>query len=41
MKERKPLPPAAMIGIIVGAVLVVGLAGWFLLFTHREGSTTI
>ena len=36
MKERKPLPPAAMIGIIVGAVLVVGLAGWFLL-VHPQG----
>ena len=31
MKERKPLPPAALIGIILGGVLVVGLAGWFLL----------
>jgi type IV pilus assembly protein PilO len=31
VKHRKPLPPAALIGVIVGAVLVVGLAGWFLL----------
>ena len=31
MKQRKPLPPAALIGVIVCAVLVVGLAGWFLL----------
>jgi type IV pilus assembly protein PilO len=31
MKQRKPLPPAALIGVIVGAVLVFGLAGWFLL----------
>ena len=31
MKNRKPLPPGALIGVIVGAVLVVGLAGWFLL----------
>jgi type IV pilus assembly protein PilO len=31
MKARKPLPPAALIGVIVGATLVVALAGWFLL----------
>lgn len=31
MKNRKPLSPGALIGVIVGAVLVVGLAGWFLL----------
>jgi type IV pilus assembly protein PilO len=31
VKNRKPLPPAALIGVIVGAVLVLGLAGWFLL----------
>lgn len=31
MKARKPLPPAALIGVIVGAILVVALAGWFLL----------
>ena len=29
--KGKPLPPAALIGIIVGAIFVVGLAGWFLL----------
>ena len=31
MKLPKQLHPGALIGIIVGAVLVVGLAGWFLL----------
>jgi len=31
VKERKSLPPAALIGIIVGAILLVGFAGWFLL----------
>jgi type IV pilus assembly protein PilO len=31
VKKGKSLPPAALIGIIVGAVLVVALAGWFLL----------
>jgi type IV pilus assembly protein PilO len=31
MKERKPLSPNVLIGVIVGAVLVIGLAGWFLL----------
>jgi type IV pilus assembly protein PilO len=31
VKARKPLPPAALIGVIVGAILVVALAGWFLL----------
>ena len=31
MKQRKPLAPAAMISVIVGVVLVLGLAGWFLL----------
>jgi type IV pilus assembly protein PilO len=30
MKKGKPLPPAALIAVIVGAVLVAGLAGWFL-----------
>jgi type IV pilus assembly protein PilO len=29
--KPKSLPPAALIGIIVGAVLVVAFAGWFLL----------
>ena len=27
----KSLPPAALIGLIVAGVLVLGLAGWFLL----------
>jgi type IV pilus assembly protein PilO len=31
MKQVKALHPAALIGIMVGAVLVFGLAGWFLL----------
>jgi type IV pilus assembly protein PilO len=31
VKRIKALPPGALIGIIVGAVLVFGLAGWFLL----------
>jgi len=31
VKLPKQLHPGALIGIIVGAVLVVGLAGWFLL----------
>lgn len=33
----KQLPPAAMIGIVVGAVLVVGLLGWFLLVRPQGG----
>jgi type IV pilus assembly protein PilO len=37
VKQRKPLPTGAVIGIIVGAVLVLGLAGWFLLI-HPQGS---
>jgi type IV pilus assembly protein PilO len=37
VKERKPLPTNALIGIIVGAVLVVGLAGWFLLVRPQGG----
>jgi type IV pilus assembly protein PilO len=37
VKERKPLPANALIGIIVGAVLVVGLAGWFLLVRPQGG----
>jgi type IV pilus assembly protein PilO len=36
-KRDKPLHPGALIGIIVGAVLVFGLAGWFLL-VRPEGS---
>jgi type IV pilus assembly protein PilO len=31
MKRLKSLHPAALIGLIVGGVLVLGLAGWFLL----------
>lgn len=31
MKNLKQLAPGPLIGIILGAVLVVGLAGWFLL----------
>jgi type IV pilus assembly protein PilO len=37
VKTRKPLPTAALVGIILGAVLVVGLAGWFLL-VRPQGS---
>ena len=37
MKLPKSLPPAAMIGIVVGAVLVVGLAAWFLLVRPQGG----
>jgi type IV pilus assembly protein PilO len=37
LKQVKSLPPGALIGIIVGAVLVVALAGWFLL-VHPQGS---
>jgi type IV pilus assembly protein PilO len=37
LKRDKPLHPGALIGIIVGAVLVFGLAGWFLL-VRPEGS---
>jgi len=33
----KQLPLAAMIGIVVGAVLVVGLLGWFLLVRPQGG----
>ena len=36
MKNRKPLPQQAMIAIVVGAVLIFGLAGWFLL-VHPQG----
>jgi type IV pilus assembly protein PilO len=31
VKERKSLPTPAAIAVIVGAILVVGFAGWFLL----------
>jgi hypothetical protein len=37
MKRFKALPPGALIGILVGAVLVFGLAGWFLL-VHPQGA---
>jgi type IV pilus assembly protein PilO len=37
MLKGKQLAPDALIGIIVGVVLVVGLAGWFLL-VHPQGS---
>jgi type IV pilus assembly protein PilO len=40
MKKGKPLPPAAMIGIIVGAVLVLGLAGWFLMIRPQGGKVS-
>jgi type IV pilus assembly protein PilO len=40
MKQRKPLPPAALIGVIVGAVLVFGLAGWFLLVRPQGAKVT-
>ena len=36
MKNRKALPQNAMIAVVVGAVLVLGLAGWFLL-VHPQG----
>jgi type IV pilus assembly protein PilO len=40
MKARKPLPPAALIGVIVGAILVVALAGWFLLVRPQGAKVT-
>ena len=36
MTSRKPLPQSAMLAIVVGAVLVFGLVGWFLL-VHPQG----
>jgi type IV pilus assembly protein PilO len=36
VKERTQLKPPALIGVIVGAVLVVGFAAWFLL-VHPQG----
>jgi type IV pilus assembly protein PilO len=36
VKERKALSPAAQIAAIIGGVLVVGFAGWFLL-VHPQG----
>ncbi len=40
MKARKPLPPAALIGVVVGAILVVALAGWFLLIRPQGAKVT-
>ena len=38
MKVRgKQLPPAAIIGVVVGAVLFVGLLGWFVLVRPQGG----
>lgn len=37
LKSIKSLHPGALIGIMVGAVLVFGLAGWFLL-VHPQGA---
>jgi Tfp pilus assembly protein PilO len=37
VKNRKPLHSGVVIGLIVGAVLVVGLAGWFLM-VRPQGS---
>src|SRR4029453_1380249 len=37
LKQGKQLHPGTLIGIIVGAVLVLGLAGWFLL-VHPQGT---
>jgi len=40
VKARKPLPPAALIGVVVGAILVVALAGWFLLIRPQGAKVT-
>jgi type IV pilus assembly protein PilO len=40
VKQRKPLSPAALIGVIVGAILVVALAGWFLLVRPQGAKVT-
>jgi type IV pilus assembly protein PilO len=37
LKRVKSLPPGALIGIMVGSVLIFGLAGWFLL-VHPQGT---
>jgi type IV pilus assembly protein PilO len=37
LKQGKRLHSGALIGIVVGAVLVLGLGGWFLL-VHRQGT---
>jgi type IV pilus assembly protein PilO len=40
MKRVKSLPPGALIGIMVCAVLVFGLAGWFLLVRPQGAKVT-
>jgi type IV pilus assembly protein PilO len=40
MKRFKALQPGALIGIMVGAVLVFGLAGWFLLVRPQGTKVT-
>src|SRR2546427_9898734 len=40
VKRFKALDPAALIAIMVGAVLVFGLAGWFLLVHPQGGKVT-
>jgi type IV pilus assembly protein PilO len=40
MKRIKSLHPGALIGIMVGAVLVFGLAGWFLLVRPQGAKVT-
>ena len=40
IKRVKSLPPGALIGIMVGAVLVFGLAGWFLLVRPQGAKVT-
>jgi type IV pilus assembly protein PilO len=40
MKRVKALSPGALIGIMVGAVLVFGLAGWFLLVRPQGAKVT-
>jgi type IV pilus assembly protein PilO len=40
MKRIKALHPGALIGIMVGAVLVFGLAGWFLLVRPQGAKVT-
>jgi type IV pilus assembly protein PilO len=40
LKRVKALPPGALIGIILGGVLVFGLAGWFLLVRPQGAKAT-
>jgi type IV pilus assembly protein PilO len=40
LRSLQSLGPGALIGIIVGAVLVVGLAGWFLLIRPQGAKVT-